>query len=141
APTATMLRIMQGDADSIESIVADLPEGLAAIVGKGLQKDAAARYQTAEEFGADLQLLRTSLAEAGGADAGSPRTQITRTRISPPVTSDQPAKRQQTRPMAVTAVAGSRQRGWVLGAIAAVVLLAGLAWFSATRSSSSTGTD
>ena len=53
-----MLKIMQESAPPLDSVVDDLPDALVAAVGKALSTDPADRFQTADDFGAELQLIR-----------------------------------------------------------------------------------
>ena len=61
SPTATMMQIVHKAPPPIESIVPDLPRELIAIINKGLEKNPDQRYQSAEEFGSDVQLVRMAL--------------------------------------------------------------------------------
>jgi serine/threonine protein kinase len=65
SPTSTILKILQEPPPSLTALVPGLPAPLVAAVEKGLQKDPNDRYQTAGEFGAELQLIRMSLQSSG----------------------------------------------------------------------------
>ena len=61
SPTATMMQIVHRAPPPIESIVPDLPRELISVIAKGLEKNPDDRYQSAEDFGSDLQLIRIAM--------------------------------------------------------------------------------
>src|SRR6185436_1875104 len=83
SPTSTILKIMQEPPAPLDpAIVAQLPPRLVEVAAKGLQKQAADRYQSAGELGADLQLIRMSMQGAG--ETLFRDIQVDETRFSPP---------------------------------------------------------
>lgn len=62
SPTATMMKIVREDPPPIETMTTGLPPELVAAVRKGLEKNPDRRFQTAGEFGTELQLIRMSFA-------------------------------------------------------------------------------
>jgi predicted Ser/Thr protein kinase len=61
SPTATMMQIVQVTPPPIDSIAPGLPRELVAAIARGLEKNPDHRYQSAEEFGLELQLIRMAL--------------------------------------------------------------------------------
>src|SRR5262249_42846484 len=61
SPTATLLRVVRTDPLALEVEAPNVPAAIVVAVAKGLRKEPDARYQSAAEFSAELQLLRMSL--------------------------------------------------------------------------------
>jgi hypothetical protein len=59
--TAIVLKILNEEPPSPDTIDPEIPPRLAAIVKRALQKDAANRYDTAADFARELQIVRRSL--------------------------------------------------------------------------------
>jgi serine/threonine protein kinase len=162
SPTATHLKIMREDPPSLNSIVPDLPQPLAAVVTKGLQKNPADRYQTAADLGADLQLIRMALQSTGetvvdgnlefdetvyGEDRPSEGTIVTddamrrnRTMVVTGPTRPLPRPIPAAPRAAAAAPAPSNKTPWIVGLAVSVVLLAGVGWYSVSFLSRLTGT-
>jgi len=120
SPTATMMQIVHQPPPPIESIVQDLPKELIAAIARGLEKNPDDRYQTAAEFGTELQLIRMAL----------PRDEATVLQAAgPDVTHDSLPLRAEPLPRQVAAKGsdtnpiGSRKINfWVLAVMATLVL-------------------
>lgn len=65
SPTAVLLQIMQEEPTPIDRLVPGLPAALVAALERALKKSADARYQTAGDFGADLDLIRMAQQSTG----------------------------------------------------------------------------
>jgi serine/threonine protein kinase len=61
APTAIVMKILSEDPTPIETLVPGIPERLAAIVRRALEKEPAKRFATAADFSRELQLVRREL--------------------------------------------------------------------------------
>ena len=61
SPTSVVYQIMHGEAASIREIVPDLPDALAEVVSRALEKDPAQRYAKASELASDLQMVKVML--------------------------------------------------------------------------------
>ncbi|HEX5217228.1 MAG TPA: serine/threonine-protein kinase [Vicinamibacterales bacterium] len=61
SPTSVVYQIMHGEAASIREIVPDLPDALAEVVSRALEKDPAQRYAKASELASDLQMVKMML--------------------------------------------------------------------------------
>jgi eukaryotic-like serine/threonine-protein kinase len=115
---------------------AEIPPAYDAVVMKALEKDPAARYQTAAEMAADLERARTGrpIIAAAVATGGTAATAMTVTipglgsaatqRLSPVVA--EPLQRRDERPPP------ARTAWYVLLGIATIAVLAGAAWFAAS---------
>jgi serine/threonine-protein kinase len=64
-PTAIVYQILHAEPTPIRSIVTEVPEQLADIIGRALKKDPDHRYSRASEMAAELQIVRSMLAGAG----------------------------------------------------------------------------
>jgi serine/threonine-protein kinase len=64
-PTAIVYQILHAEPTPIRSIVPEVPEHLADIIGRALKKDPDHRYSRASEMAAELQIVRSMLAGAG----------------------------------------------------------------------------
>jgi hypothetical protein len=60
-----IVKILKEDPEPIENLVPDLPQQLAALVGRTLEKDRERRIPRAEDFGRELQWIRKALQAAG----------------------------------------------------------------------------
>jgi serine/threonine-protein kinase len=61
SPTSVVYQIMHGEATSIRELVPDLPDALAEVVSRALEKDPAQRYAKASELASDLQMVKMML--------------------------------------------------------------------------------
>ncbi|MGD0501913.1 MAG: serine/threonine-protein kinase [Steroidobacteraceae bacterium] len=64
--TELIYKICHAPPDALTAVRPDLPELLDRVIARALAKDPAARYQTAEEFGAALSTVRDDLGRGGG---------------------------------------------------------------------------
>lgn len=154
SPSGTHQRILHEELPPLASLVPDLPAPLAAAVTKGLQKNADARYQSAADLGADLQLIRMSLQSSGDTpfveDAGSEetlygeladqRTEATMTaaasRAATPAVVGRTMPVEAPRPAidaAPLSPAPSPRGRWIGALAVTVIMLAGVGWYGSTR--------
>jgi len=61
SPTSVVYQIMHGEATSIRELVPDIPDALAEVVSRALEKDPAQRYAKASELASDLQMVKMML--------------------------------------------------------------------------------
>ncbi len=87
ADTAMTLMMMHlnDPLPDIREIHTGVPDGLVQVISKAMAKDRQARYQTAEEMGADLRSLYTCLTEVRPATAIEDSPLGTATRVEPPL--------------------------------------------------------
>ncbi len=134
SPTATMMQIVHQPPPPIESIVTDLPKELVAAIARGLEKNPDDRYQTAAEFGAELQLIRMAL----------PRDEATVLQAAgPDVTQDSLPLRSEPLPRQVgakgsntTPVGWPKINPWIVAVAVALVLALAIGYW-VTRSPAS----
>ncbi len=87
-PQLTVL-IHQGDCPALQSLRADVPPALAAVVGRAMARDREARYATPAELAAALRAITT--AEAFDRTLSVPRDSLPATESAPPRDSGAPA--------------------------------------------------
>lgn len=138
----TVTEVMVGIIERQPPPIPDLPQAIRAVLERALEKNPETRYQTAFEFAADLQLLRTRLRPDSGPfgkiDLPLTMTTVTETLVGTPTpggsSSELPLHRPQTGGQAAIEEAGPapehRPRIWLWLALAAIVVAAGTgAWF------------
>jgi hypothetical protein len=130
---------MQEPPTPLDAAAIDVPVALVEAVTRGLQKNPQDRYQTASDFGAELQLIRMSLQSTGdtvfGGDAPFGETLFAPLPSQATVADDSPLMSAGNRqPSVVPAPAGKPvKRLWLAGTAAALVLVAGLGWLALSR--------
>jgi hypothetical protein len=82
---AVMNAILNQTPPPIRSIRADVPERLAAVVGRALQKDPGARYATAQDMVTDLEAARPQAAGPGRIEAPSALRVLLRPMVALPL--------------------------------------------------------
>jgi serine/threonine-protein kinase len=125
APTATIVKILREDPPPLETIVPGLPPRLLAAVRKALAKEPADRFQTAGDFGKELQIIRRTLAPAVAEAPG-----LDETRFASPIEMEE-LQKQLDKDAAAKAgsapVSPRRRRWWPIGAGLAAAALMGIA--------------
>lgn len=136
ALTTVIMGIMKTEPPPIDQLVPGMPKAVAEVVARALHKDRDRRYQTAEELGRELQLIRKTqqLSNLPPMDA----TRFASTNVLKALHDDRQkqehgaAADKTLKPMpaapAPSPAAGSKT--WIIGAAAAVVLVAGAVGYS-----------
>jgi serine/threonine-protein kinase len=142
SPTATILKIVHENPVPIASVAIGIPPSLGAAVEEALQKDPAKRYQSAGDFGADLQLVRMSLHSAGetlfsgDADFGEVLSQTLPGSLKQDLPLGHGTAPAQSATPSSPRDSERRRWLWVAGGSTVLVLVAGLGWFGTRRSAS-----
>ena len=138
ALTTVIVGILKEPPPPVEKYAPGLPKALLDVVAKALEKDRDKRFQTSEELGRELQLIRKThqLASVPPMDA----TRMASTNVLKAIhddrqKQDQGSQRDKTlQPGPAPAAAPtSGSKTWMIGAAAAVLIVAGIAGYVMTR--------
>jgi serine/threonine-protein kinase len=143
--TTVIVGILKEQPPSIENYATGIPKAVIDVVGRALDKDRDKRFQTAEELGRELQLIRKTqnLSNLPPMDA----TRFASTNVLKALHDDRQkedkglARDKTLRPAAAAPAATAPAPGskaWIIGAVAAVVLLAVIGGYVMTRPSPET---
>jgi serine/threonine protein kinase len=137
--TTVIVGILKETPPPIENYVPGLPKQLLDVVARALEKDRDKRFQTAEELGRELQLIRKThqLSNLPPMDA----TRFASTNVLKALHDDRQKedkglardKTLQPAPSSAAADAPKGSKGVIIGAVAAVVLVAAIAGWVLTR--------
>jgi serine/threonine-protein kinase len=139
SPTSVIVKILKDEPTPIENHATGLPPEVIAAVMKALQKDAAERFQTADEMGRELQRMRKTL-HPSTSKANMDETRFASTRVMQALNEDfqrlrasetlgSETKADLTRAVLPDVIASDTPgpRGWIVpGGIGAVVLVAAI---------------
>ena len=141
ALTTVVMGILKHDPPPIDQLVPGMPKSVAEVVARALHKDRDRRYQTAEELGRELQLIRKTqqLSNLPPMDA----TRFASTNVLKALHDDRQKQDQgvladktlQPAPVPPAAAAARPQpKIWILGAAAAFVIVLGVIGYQLLRS-------
>ncbi len=139
ALTTVIIGILKEQPPPLEKYVPGLPKALLDVVAKALEKDRDKRFQTAEELGRELQLIRKThqLSSMPPMDA----TRMASTNVLKALHDDRQKQDQgslrdktlQPAPVAAAAAPAPGSKTWMIAAAAAVLIVAGIGGYVMTR--------
>ena len=142
--TTVIVGILKEEPPPVEKYVPGVPKAVIDVVARALCKDRDKRFQTAEELGRELQLIRKTqnLSNLPPMDA----TRFASTNVLKALHDDRQKedkglsrdKTLQPAPAAAADAPAPGSKTWIIGAVAAVVLLAAVGGYVMTRPSPAT---
>lgn len=122
-PTATIVQILREDPPALEKLVPGIPARLVVALKRALAKEPGDRFQTAGEFGKELQIIRRSIQASAGDAHGLDETRFA---SSSEMAALQQQLEQDAAAKSAAATSVTPQRKWAVPVIAAAVLLVGI---------------
>ena len=137
--TTVIAGILREDPESVDQLVPGIPKALGDVVSRALDKNRDTRFQTAEELGRELQLIRKThqlsslppMDETRFASTNVLRALHDDRRKQDSGVRDKTLKQGPAQPVVVATPEGSKT--WMIGAAAAAVIVLGIGAYVMTR--------